>query len=116
MGSGPCGELRYPSYLEANGWRFPGVNTELCKPPAVSPTSRSPETPEAEPSRCSFLRTFSVAQVGEFQCYDRRALASLKAAAAAAGHPEWGNAGPADAGSYNSTPEVGSTRAPDVAS
>jgi beta-amylase len=46
------------------------------------------------------------AQVGEFQCYDRRALASLKAAAAAAGHPEWGYAGPADAGSYNSTPEV----------
>ncbi len=45
-------------------------------------------------------------QVGEFQCYDRRALASLKAAAVAAGHPEWGNGGPADAGSYNSTPEV----------
>lgn len=39
VGSGPCGELRYPSYLEANGWRFPGI--------------------------------------GEFQCYDRRALASL---------------------------------------
>ena len=26
VGSGPCGELRYPSYLEANGWRFPGVS------------------------------------------------------------------------------------------
>ena len=25
IGSGPCGELRYPSYVEANGWRFPGV-------------------------------------------------------------------------------------------
>lgn len=25
VGSGPCGELRYPSYVEANGWRFPGV-------------------------------------------------------------------------------------------
>lgn len=25
MGSGPCGELRYPAYVEANGWRFPGV-------------------------------------------------------------------------------------------
>ena len=23
VGAGPCGELRYPSYLEANGWRFP---------------------------------------------------------------------------------------------
>ncbi len=45
--------------------------------------------------------------MGEFQCYDRRALASLAEAAAAAGHPEWGHAGPADAGNYNSTPEVG---------
>lgn len=39
IGSGPCGELRFPAYVEANGWKFPGV--------------------------------------GEFQCYDRRALASL---------------------------------------
>lgn len=45
-------------------------------------------------------------QVGEFQCYDRRALASLAAAAQAAGHPEWGYSGPHDAGTYNSTPEV----------
>ncbi len=27
VGTGPCGELRYPSYVEANGWRFPGVRT-----------------------------------------------------------------------------------------
>ena len=25
VGAGPCGELRYPSYPEPNGWRFPGV-------------------------------------------------------------------------------------------
>lgn len=67
VGTGPCGELRYPSYVEANGWRFPGV--------------------------------------GEFQCYDRRALASLAQAAREAGHPEWGYAGPHDSGSYNSSPE-----------
>lgn len=67
VGCGPCGELRYPSYPESNGWRFPGI--------------------------------------GEFQCYDRRALASLARAAYAVGHPDWGNAGPHDAGSYNSTPE-----------
>lgn len=67
VGSGPCGELRYPSYVEGNGWRFPGV--------------------------------------GEFQCYDRRALRSVAAAAEAAGHPEWGHGGPDDAGHYNSTPE-----------
>ena len=25
IGGGPCGELRYPSYVETQGWRFPGV-------------------------------------------------------------------------------------------
>lgn len=30
VGSGPCGELRYPSYVEANGWRFPGVGEFQC--------------------------------------------------------------------------------------
>jgi hypothetical protein len=67
VGAGPCGELRMPSYLEANGWRFPGT--------------------------------------GEFQCFDRRALASLAQAAREAGHPEWGTSGPHDAGEYNSSPE-----------
>ncbi|GIM06522.1 hypothetical protein Vretimale_10821 [Volvox reticuliferus] len=67
VGAGPCGELRLPSYVEANGWRFPGA--------------------------------------GEFQCYDRRALASLAQAAREAGHPEWGYTGPHDAGEYNSIPE-----------
>uniref|UniRef100_A0A6T5U2K4 Beta-amylase n=1 Tax=Chlamydomonas chlamydogama TaxID=225041 RepID=A0A6T5U2K4_9CHLO len=67
VGAGPCGELRFPSYVEANGWRFPGV--------------------------------------GEFQCYDRRALASLAQAARTAGKPEWGNGGPHDSGEYNSAPE-----------
>ena len=43
--------------------------------------------------------------VGEFQCYDRRALESLRAAAINAGRPEWGAAGPHDAGSYNSHPD-----------
>jgi hypothetical protein len=42
--------------------------------------------------------------VGEFQCYDRRALASLAQAAAEVGHPEWGYAGPHDSGTYNSRP------------
>ena len=43
--------------------------------------------------------------VGEFQCYDRRALESLRAAAVNAGRPEWGAAGPHDAGTYNSHPD-----------
>lgn len=46
-------------------------------------------------------------QIGEFQCYDRRALASLAAAAEQAGHAEWGYGGPHDAGNYLSQPEVG---------
>lgn len=43
--------------------------------------------------------------VGEFQSYNYYALASVKAAAEAAGHPEWGTAGgPSNAGNYNSRP------------
>merc|ERR1719163_514529 len=42
--------------------------------------------------------------IGEFQCYDKRALESLRAAAVAAGHPEWGTSGPHDSGDYNSLP------------
>lgn len=30
LGCGPCGELRYPAYVEANGWRFPGVGCFSC--------------------------------------------------------------------------------------
>ncbi|KAL6761025.1 beta-amylase, partial [Haematococcus lacustris] len=67
VGAGPCGELRYPAYVESNGWKFPGV--------------------------------------GEFQCYDRRALACLAQAAREAGHPEWGYGGPHNAGDYASWPE-----------
>ena len=36
VGTGPCGELRYPSYVEANGWRFPGVR---CSHVTISPGS-----------------------------------------------------------------------------
>ncbi|KAB2009618.1 hypothetical protein ES319_D10G179500v1 [Gossypium barbadense] len=68
VGMGPAGELRYPSYPEANGtWKFPGI--------------------------------------GAFQCYDKYMLSSLKAAAEAAGKPEWGSTGPTDAGHYNNWPE-----------
>eukprot|EP01105_Mastigella_eilhardi_P006762 TRINITY_DN18303_c0_g1_i1.p1 TRINITY_DN18303_c0_g1~~TRINITY_DN18303_c0_g1_i1.p1 ORF type:complete len:458 (-),score=123.58 TRINITY_DN18303_c0_g1_i1:94-1443(-) len=67
VGSGPCGELRYPSYqLSDNKWSYCGI--------------------------------------GEFQCYDKYMLAFLKEAANEAGHPEWGTAGPSNAGSYNSQP------------
>lgn len=40
--------------------------------------------------------------IGQFQCYDKYMLASLRDAANAAGHPEWGHGGPHDSGNYNS--------------
>ncbi|CAN1144771.1 Beta-amylase 1, chloroplastic [Linum perenne] len=43
--------------------------------------------------------------IGAFQCYDKYMLSNLKAAAEAAGKPEWGSTGPTDAGEYNNWPE-----------
>lgn len=43
--------------------------------------------------------------IGAFQCYDKYMLGHLKAAAEAAGKPEWGSTGPTDAGNYNNWPE-----------
>eukprot|EP00249_Psilotum_nudum_P004860 c18344_g1_i1 orf=360-2003(-) len=30
IGLGPCGELRYPSYPESHGWRYPGIGEFQC--------------------------------------------------------------------------------------
>ena len=50
--------------------------------------------------------------IGEFQCYDQRALGNLARAGSEAGHIEWGGAGPHDAGGYNNLPhETGFFRA-----
>ena len=39
VGAGPCGELRFPSYPEANGWRFPGVRRRSTRAgPACAPS------------------------------------------------------------------------------
>ena len=47
--------------------------------------------------------------IGEFQCYDQRALGNLARAGSEAGHIGWGGAGPHDAGGYNNLPhETGS--------
>ncbi|PKA50275.1 Beta-amylase 3, chloroplastic [Apostasia shenzhenica] len=43
--------------------------------------------------------------IGEFQCYDKYMMSSLRAAAVAVGHEEWGRSGPHDAGHYNQFPE-----------
>ncbi|KAF2314091.1 hypothetical protein GH714_022121 [Hevea brasiliensis] len=49
--------------------------------------------------------TWKFPGIGAFQCYDKYMLSSLKAAAEAAGKPEWGSTGPTDAGRYNNWPE-----------
>ncbi|KAI3430110.1 Beta-amylase [Psidium guajava] len=49
--------------------------------------------------------TWKFPGIGAFQCYDKYMLSSLKAAAEAAGKPEWGHTGPTDAGQYNNWPE-----------
>ncbi|ELR16593.1 betaamylase [Acanthamoeba castellanii str. Neff] len=51
------------------------------------------------------LSKWSYCGVGEFQCYDKYMLADLDQAAIAAGHPDWGNGGPDNAGTYDSNPE-----------
>jgi len=50
------------------------------------------------------LSRWSFPGVGEFQCYDKYMLADLATAASIAGHPEWGNGGPNNAGTYNCNP------------
>lgn len=47
----------------------------------------------------------SVLQVGEFQMFDRRAMASLAEAAERHGHPEWGHGTPPGIGALNDVPQ-----------
>ncbi|KAK8944731.1 hypothetical protein KSP39_PZI008575 [Platanthera zijinensis] len=49
--------------------------------------------------------TWKFPGIGEFQCYDKYMMASLKAAAVAAGNEEWGRGGPHDSGQYKQFPE-----------
>jgi len=64
---------------------------------------RYPAYPENK--RCPAASQWRFPGIGEFQCYDRRALESLAAAAAAAGRTEWGGSGPHNAGGYNDLPQ-----------
>ena len=63
---------------------------------------RYPAYPENK--RCPKASQWRFPGIGEFQCYDKRALLSLAKAASEAGHIEWGGAGPHDAGGYNDLP------------
>ncbi|KAL5990288.1 Beta-amylase 1, chloroplastic [Asimina triloba] len=57
------------------------------------------------PSYPELNGTWKFPGIGAFQCCDKYMLSSLKAAAEAAGKPNWGNGGPTDAGGYNNWPE-----------
>ncbi|CAN1195601.1 Beta-amylase 3, chloroplastic [Linum perenne] len=49
--------------------------------------------------------TWNFPGIGEFQCYDKYMIASLKASADEFGRPDWGIGGPHDSGQYNQFPE-----------
>lgn len=49
--------------------------------------------------------TWKFPGIGEFQCYDKYMMTSLKAAAITTGHEEWGRSGPHDTGHYKQFPE-----------
>jgi len=59
---------------------------------------RYPAYPASQHSRWRFPG------IGQFQCYDERALGALARAASKANRIEWGGSGPHDAGDYNNLP------------
>mmetsp|Transcript_62908 Transcript_62908/g.111737 ORF Transcript_62908/g.111737 Transcript_62908/m.111737 type:complete len:485 (-) Transcript_62908:128-1582(-) len=48
VGMGPCGELRYPSYLMAHGWNWPGVGIVMAYDPGMLSMLKA-ETGMSEP-------------------------------------------------------------------
>ncbi len=69
LGTGPCGELRYPAYQEkGNKWSYFG---ERLGGDGALQIQRG------------------IPGIGEFQCYDKYMLADLREAALKAGNEEW---------------------------
>ncbi|BDA47842.1 beta-amylase 1, chloroplastic [Coccomyxa sp. Obi] len=89
----------YKGFIEAFAdnfdYLFGDVITEITVGLGPAGELRYPSYPEGD-GRWRFPG------VGEFQCFDRYMMASLRRAAEAAGHPEWGYDGPHDCGNYNS--------------
>lgn len=63
---------------------------------------RYPAYPENKKSKMASQWRFP--GIGEFQCYDKRALGALARAASEANRIEWGGSGPHDSGGYNNWP------------
>lgn len=117
VGLGPCGELRYPSYPETQGWKYPGtgefqVNLQTAIPYYTTSVLFMIMSPFAmlqslfhDVSQDVFL-TFvflTISLTCVLQCYDKYLVANLESAAEDIGRPEWG-VPPSNAGHYNSRP------------
>lgn len=98
---------RFKLPVDSPGVKFttsPPFLTPPCRPPrsqvniGCGPCGelRYPAYPENK--RCLKASQWRFPGIGEFQCYDKRALLSLAKGASEAGHIEWGGAGPHDAG------------------
>ncbi|XP_055819842.1 beta-amylase 8 isoform X4 [Solanum dulcamara] len=74
IGLGASGELKYPSFSERMGWRYPGIAEGLSETAALP-----------------------------FKFYDKYSLQNLRKAASSRGHSFWAK-GPDNAGYYNSKP------------
>ncbi|KAK9812094.1 hypothetical protein WJX73_006114 [Symbiochloris irregularis] len=84
VGTGPCGELRYPAYQEkGQKWSYMGEKMGV-------------------EGQIQVQR--GLPGIGEFQCYDKFMLADLKAAAEKVHEPEWGDPPREGAGSYDFCP------------
>jgi beta-amylase len=67
VGMGPCGELRYPSYMLSKGWEYPGVGLVMAYDKGMTkmlqrstrmkaPPTGLPEDQNAGPDACGFFR------------------------------------------------------------
>ncbi|CAL8466579.1 g6115 [Coccomyxa elongata] len=84
LGTGPCGELRYPSYQEKDGkWSYFGETLGGLGDLQVQR---------------------GLPGIGEFQCYDKFMMERLKRAAEEVNEEEWGDPPREGAGTANSAP------------
>lgn len=104
VGLGACGELRYPSYPEKNGWKFPGIGEFQVSRRRWPEMSFKHDSGQGAEYELVALLTSVDLNTWSLQCYDKYLMKKLRAAAERRGHPEWGQ-GPDNAGEYNSRPQ-----------
>ncbi|KAG8475980.1 hypothetical protein CXB51_032805 [Gossypium anomalum] len=90
IGLGPSGELRYPSFSERMGWRYPGIGEFQVQP------ENAVKLPDLNNVRFNYNQA-------NIKCYDKYLQQHLRKAAKLRGHSFWAR-GPDNAGHYNSRP------------